>query len=134
MKHEKGGWRRHPAAPTYMKVYRVKVNGKVYEVELESVTEKEGPVKADAVGEKSASAPAAEAASGDNVLRAPMQGTIIDIKVEPGQRVNRGDVVVVLEAMKLENNIVAPTTGIVKEILVSKGQNVANQEPILTIG
>jgi biotin carboxyl carrier protein len=132
--HEKGGWRRHPAAPTYMKVYRVKVNGKVYEVELESVTEKEGPVKADVAGEKSASAPAAEAASGDNVLRAPMQGTIIDIKVEPGQRVNRGDVVVVLEAMKLENNIVAPTTGIVKEILVSKGQNVANQEPILTIG
>ncbi|NLM31234.1 MAG: acetyl-CoA carboxylase biotin carboxyl carrier protein subunit [Acholeplasmataceae bacterium] len=117
-----------------MKVYRVKVNGKVYEVELESVTEKEGPVKADAAGEKSAFAPAAEAASGDNVLRAPMQGTIIDIKVEPGQRVNRGDVVVVLEAMKLENNIVAPTTGIVKEILVSKGQNVANQEPILTIG
>ena len=44
-----------------MKVYRVKVNGKVYEVELESVTEKEGPVKADAAGEKSASAPAPSA-------------------------------------------------------------------------
>ncbi|MCK9536677.1 MAG: acetyl-CoA carboxylase biotin carboxyl carrier protein subunit [Bacilli bacterium] len=117
-----------------MKIYRVKVNEKVYEIELESVTEKSGsivvPKKAK---EPSGSQQTHPSTGGNHVLKAPMQGTIIDIKVEPGQSVSRGDVVVVLEAMKLENNIVAPATGVVKDILISKGENVVNQQPLLTI-
>jgi biotin carboxyl carrier protein len=115
-----------------MKIYRVKVNGQVYEVELESVTETEGTVKAEKAEEKKP-APAPEPTAGAQVLRAPMQGTILEIKVAPGQRVNRGETVIVLEAMKLENNIVAPASGVIKEILVAKGQTVANQQPLLTI-
>lgn len=125
-----------------MKIYKVKVNGKVYEVELESVTEKSEEIKADAkpavIPEpkpefKTEPRPAADSRNGIE-LKAPMQGTIIDVKAKVGDTVKKGQTVVVLEAMKLENDIVASASGVVKEIMVSKGQSVKNQQILMIIG
>lgn len=114
-----------------MKIYKVKVNGKVYEVELESVTEAQGAVKADAP----ATQPSAPAASGDGVkVLAPMQGKILSVKVSVGSQVKKGQVIAILEAMKMENEVVSTADGVVKEIKVSKDQTVNNQDVIAIIG
>ncbi len=122
-----------------MKVYKVKVNGKVYEVELESVTESNAtiatPTKAPTV-EKVAPAPVAQTAStnGGAKLNAPMAGTILDVKVKVGDSVNVGDVVCILEAMKLENEVVADCAGVIQSIAVSKGDTVQNGQLLVVIG
>ena len=113
-----------------MKIYRLKVNGKVYVVEVESVEE----APASAPTPQAAPAPPKPTAGEGAVVKAPMQGTIIDVKVRVGDVVKRGDVVVVLEAIKLENDIVSTASGTVKEVLVEKGQNVDNQAPLVIIG
>lgn len=117
-----------------MKIYKVKVNGKVYEVELESVTEVEGSVKASKKEEVVKPTAKPVSTGGGVELKAPMQGTIIAVNVASGDEVKKGQVVAVLEAMKLENEIVANADGVVKEVLVTKGQTVDNQEVILIIG
>ena len=120
-----------------MKVYKVKVNGKVYEVELESVSEKAGNIAAPAAPAQAAApqaAPQPVASGAGNEQKAPMAGTILDVKVSVGQQVNAGDVICILEAMKLENEVVATTAGVVKSIAVSKGQSVQLDELIAIIG
>ena len=117
-----------------MKVYKVKVNGKVYEVELESVSEKEGTIAAPVAQAAPAAAPASQAPAGGVAVKAPMQGTILKLTVEVGSQVKKGQCIAILEAMKLENEIVATADGTVKQILVSKGQNVNNQQELLIIG
>ncbi len=125
-----------------MKVYKVKVNGKVYEVELESVSEQVGNVAASQptqpVQPAAQPAPkvveAAKVSGEGTTVKAPMQGVIIGVKVEVGSVVKKGQPIVILEAMKLENEIVSPADGIVKQILVNKGQSVNNQEPLVVIG
>ena len=115
-----------------MKIYKVKVNGKVYEVELESVSETSGTI----VSEKKADAPApAPATSGEGTpLLSPIQGTVLKINVAVGDSIKKGDVLLVIEAMKLENDIVAPKDGVIKGIKVSKGQNVNSKDELLIIG
>jgi len=108
-----------------MKIYKVKVNGKVYEVELESVTEAQGAVKADA--------PVAQPSAPVKVL-APMQGKILSVKVSVGSQVKKGQVIAILEAMKMENEVVSTADGVVKELKVSKDQTVNNQDVIAIIG
>ncbi|MBE6748975.1 MAG: biotin/lipoyl-binding protein [Ruminococcaceae bacterium] len=76
-------------------------------------------------------APAAPTASGTQV-KAPMPGTILAVKASAGQAVKAGDVIVVLEAMKMENDIVAPCDGTVKEIVVTKGATV-NTDDVLAV-
>ena len=116
-----------------MKVYKVKVNGKVYEVELESVSEVAGTIAAPAQqAAPQAAAPVATGAGAE--LKAPMAGTILDVKVSVGQSVNVGDVVCILEAMKLENEVVADKAGVVKSIAVSKGTSVENGQVLVIIG
>lgn len=110
-----------------MKVYKVKVNGKVYEVELESVTEKEGSV----VVEKHENV---ASAAGDQEVKSPMAGNILDVKVSVGQVVKVGQVIAILEAMKLENEVVSTVNGTVKQVLVSKGQAVTNQQVLIIVG
>lgn len=115
-----------------MKIYKVKVNGKVYEVELESVSETSGTI----VSEKKADAPTpAPATSGEGTpLLSPIQGTVLKINVAVGDSIKKGDVLLVIEAMKLENDIVAPKDGVIKGIKVSKGQNVNSKDELLIIG
>lgn len=112
-----------------MKIYKVKVNGKTYRVELEGVEE----VKSEAVVEtaKPKEAPVSTG-EGRDVL-SPIQGNVVAIKVTVGQKVKKGDVVAVIEAMKLENDVNAPCDGEISEILVTKGTSVANKQLLLKI-
>ena len=106
-----------------MKKYRVTVNGTVYEVELEEIT---GAVPATApapAAEKPAApapAPAAPAGEGERIT-SPMPGTILAVNVTPGQSVRKGDVLMVLEAMKMENEIMCPRDGVVSSVQAAKG-------------
>ena len=114
-----------------MKVYKVKVNGKVYEVELEAVSESAGKIEA---VPQAAANPAPVASGAGNEVVAPMQGTILDVRVNAGDSVKKGQVVAILEAMKLENEVVSPFDGKVLSIAVSKGQKVNNGDKLLIIG
>ena len=103
-----------------MKKYKVNVNGTLYEITLEVVDESE--VKAPAA---SASAPvSAPAPSAGEKISAPMPGTILAVNVKDGQKVKKGEVLMVLEAMKMENEILAPSDGTVASLGVSKGASV----------
>ncbi len=115
-----------------MKLYKIKVNGKIYEVEVE-VTETEGKIcdklsveKLDPISTKN------DSVSGE-IVKAPMQGVIRSIKVKKGDKVQKGDVLLIFEAMKMENEILANTSGIVEEIIVSEGKNVNNNDTLLVI-
>lgn len=102
-----------------MKKYRVTVNGTAYEIELEELT---GAAPAPAAAAP-APAPAAAPAGGEQVT-SPMPGTILDVKVSQGASVKKGDVLMILEAMKMENEIMCPCDGKVASILASKGMAV----------
>lgn len=113
-----------------MKIYRIKVNGKVYEVEVESVSEKEGEIEV-----KKEEAEVAPKSQGSlQSIVAPMAGVIADIKVKVGDRVRKNQVVAVLEAMKLENEIISAVDGTVKEILVARGKEVSAKQVLITVG
>lgn len=101
-----------------MKKYRVTVNGTPYEIELEELT---GAVPASAAAPSAAPAPVP---AGDNVgerVTAPMPGTILSINVHPGDMARRGQVLMVLEAMKMENEILSPIDGKILTVNTSKG-------------
>lgn len=72
-------------------------------------------------------------ASGEKVT-APMPGTILDVKVSQGASVKKGDVLLVLEAMKMENEIMAPCDGTIKQVTVAKGASVNSGDPLVVIG
>lgn len=120
-----------------MKIYKVKVNGKTYKVELESLEEVKS-VKADApkVEEKKVEAPKAApvVSSGDGTpVLAPIQGMLLKFNVKVGDKVKKGDVLLLIEAMKLENEVCAPCDGIVTEIVASKGNMVTTKQLLLKI-
>ena len=104
-----------------MKKYRVTVNGTVYEIELEELI---GTAPAPAAAAPAAPAPAAAAPEGGEQVTAPMPGTILSINVAAGDTVKRGQVLMILEAMKMENEIMAPKSGKVASINTSKGSAV----------
>jgi biotin carboxyl carrier protein len=122
--------------------YKVTLNGRTYEIEVEAgkamcLAEYEAivpsapaapvaaaPAAAAAPATAPAAAPAAAPIAGGEVVAAPMPGTILKVNVQPGQAVKAGEVLVVLEAMKMENEIMAPKAGTVAQVLVSKGSNV----------
>ena len=106
-----------------MKKYRVTVNGTVYEVELEELTgAAPAPVSAPAAS-AAAPAPAAAPAAGEQIT-APMPGTILAVNVSAGQTVKKGEVLMILEAMKMENEIMCPRDGVVASVHISKGSAV----------
>ena len=109
-----------------MKMYRVNVNGNVYEITLEVVDAAEvkaAPAPAAAAAPAPVAAPAAAPANGEKI-NAPMPGTILAVNVSNGSVVKKGDVLMVLEAMKMENEIMAPCDGTVSAVSVSKGASV----------
>lgn len=129
--------------------YKVTLNNRVYEVEVEAgeamlVDEYEAlapaapaPVAAAApVAAPAAPAPAAPAAAAlaaGEAVKSPMPGNILKINVSQGQKVNEGDVLLILEAMKMENEVTATKAGTVAQIAVTKGQVVETGTPLVVI-
>lgn len=117
---------------------KVTVNGTEYTVEWEKPVEEKPVVKVQPVTAKpvataaTASAPAAAPVSG-NAIKTPLPGVIIDVKVKVGDTVKKGDTVVVLEAMKMENNINADRDGKVVAIQVAKGDTVADGAALVVL-
>ena len=114
--------------------YKVTLNGRTYEVEVEAgkamlLDEYEAIVPTAAPAAPAAAAPVA----GDAVT-APMPGNILKVNVTAGQAVKEGDVLVVLEAMKMENEILAPKACTVKQVLVSKGATVDTGATLVVLG
>lgn len=106
-----------------MKKYRVTVNGTAYEIELEELTGAT-PAAAPAAAPAPAPAPAAAAPAGGEQVTSPMPGTILSINVAAGDTVKRGQVLMILEAMKMENEIMCPCDGKVASVNTSKGSAV----------
>ncbi len=120
-----------------MKRYNITVNGNTYEVTVEEVggSFSHTPVYSAPVAPASAPAapkPAPAGVAGMNKVTAPMPGTILDVKVSVGQSVKKGDVICVLEAMKMENDIPAPCDGIIASVNVQKGSTVAANDVIVS--
>ncbi len=130
--------------------YKVTLNNRTYEVEVElaeamllseytAIAPAAPAAPAAAPSDVPAAAPAAPAAApvvtgaGESV-GAPMPGTILKVNVQNGQAVKAGTVLVVLEAMKMENEILAPKDGTVTQVLVSKGSSVDTGAPLVIIG
>jgi biotin carboxyl carrier protein len=139
-----------------MRRFNVTVNGKTYAVEVEEVGGQRGftvqqvPVQQAPVQQAPVQAPPvqkapeptpeepktqkAEPVIGEGeLMTAPMPGTILDILVTEGQRVSKGDTVIILEAMKMENEIAAAADGVVSKIYTSKSATVNAGDPLLTI-
>ncbi|GAA0104876.1 biotin/lipoyl-binding protein [Paraclostridium sordellii] len=117
------------------KTYHIKLNGKVYEVEIEEVQKGQNPKP---TFKNSEPQPKKEVATTQNSLgelvEAPMPGTIVNIMVKNGDQVKKGQVIAILEAMKMENEIVAPTDGTVISVDIEKGQNVNLGDSLVQIG
>ena len=116
-----------------MSVYRIKMNGKTYEMEIDLIEEgKPKKVKPAPAVSKSVSVPVTEETVelNPNTTLSPMPGSIIEISVKAGDEVKENDVVLILEAMKMENEIVAPKNGKIKAIFVTEGQSVTADAPL----
>lgn len=113
-----------------MKKFNITVNGLAYEVEVEEITSEEKPKKKAAAS----SNPKQHVVKRDNGgVTAPMPGVVTEIHVQVGDEITEDDSVLILEAMKMENEILAGKGGIVKDILVSSGQTVAVGDLLIVI-
>ena len=112
-----------------MKNYTITVNGNVYDVTVEEGTGSAAP----AAAPKAAPAAAPKAAPAAPKAAAPMPGKILGVKANPGQAVKKGDVIVILEAMKMENEIVAPQDGTIASINVATGDSVEAGQTLATL-
>ena len=109
-----------------MKAYKVTVNGNVYEITLEVIDKEDvKPVQTPAApAPVAASTPAPAASAEGTAVTAPMPGTILKVNFKNGDAVKKGDVLMVLEAMKMENEIMASADGVVAGVSVSEGATV----------
>ena len=128
--------------------YKITLQGRTYEIEVErgeamllDEYEAKSPVPAAApaaapvapAAPPAAPAPAAGPVAAGTKVDSPLPGNILDIKVSAGQAVKEGDVLVIIEAMKMENEVAAPCDGVVKQIVTSKGAVVATGDTLLVI-
>ena len=114
-----------------MKKYRVNVNGTAYEVEIEEMTG--APAAAPVTAPAAAPAPTPAAGGAGERINAPMPGNILAVNVVAGDTVKKGQVLMVLEAMKMENEIMAPRDGKVTAVAVAKGAAVESGALLCTI-
>ena len=123
-----------------MKYYNITVNGVAYSVSVEETAAGAAPVAAPAAPAAPkapaapAAAPKAAAPVGAGTFASPMPGTILDVKVAAGQAVKEGDLLFILEAMKMENEIFAPCAGTISSVAVAKGAAVNPGDVLCVIG
>ena len=123
-----------------MKKYEIEINNEVYRVSVKELAadadmsngQSAPNVQAETITSTEPSAQPAEISDGSEI-KAPMAGTILSVNVSPGQNVTQGDTLIVLEAMKMENEIVAPTDGVVGEVFVNSSDRVESDQVLLTI-
>ena len=121
-----------------MRRFQITVNGTAYTVDVEELAAGAtapvaAPVAAPAPAAAPAAAPAPAAPAGGTQVTSPLPGTVLNIKVNVGDKVSAGQVLLVLEAMKMENDIVAPKDGVVTGITVAKGAAVEAGATLCTI-
>ena len=132
-----------------MRKFNITVNGEVYEVEVEEMGEegtivtpqprRAAPAQAAKPVAKPVSKPAARKAApaapsaGSVSISAPMPGVILDVRVSEGQAVKNGDVLLILEAMKMENEVMAPQDGTIESVSIAKGSNVNAGDVMIVI-
>ena len=125
-----------------VKKFNIVIDGVAHEVEVEELSSSgvssaprvapaqaapASPVVAPALAKK-----ASPAASGAAAVTAPLQGLISDVKVKEGQSVKTGEVIVIIEAMKMENEVVAPRDGVIDRVAVCKGESVASGDLLVS--
>jgi glutaconyl-CoA/methylmalonyl-CoA decarboxylase subunit gamma len=115
-----------------MKKYVIKLNEKIYEVEIEEVTSETATTMVES--EKNTNTSKTVQASAGTTIEAPMPGSIIDVKVKVGDAVKKDQPLVILEAMKMENEIVSPLDGKIVSVGVSKGDTVNPGDVLVQIG
>lgn len=122
-----------------MRSYKITVNGQAYEVEVEEVGGFTGATETPAAPAKAVpAAPAAQPAAksapaGAETIKAPMPGTILAVNVQEGASVKKGQVLLILEAMKMENEIMSPRDGVVGAVLTSKGSSVNTGDALVAL-
>lgn len=123
-----------------MKKYEIEINNEVYRVSVKELSADadmssgQSSQSIDAETPTSTEPSAQPAATGDGEkIKAPMAGTILSVNVSPGQNVTKGDTLIILEAMKMENEIVAPADGVIGEIFVNPNDRVESDQVLLTI-
>ena len=117
-----------------MRHFQVNVNGTVYQIGVEEISAAEAEKKAASKPQQaSAPAPAAAPSAGAETVSSPMPGNIMAVNVKKGDSFKSGDILIVLEAMKMENEILAPRDGVVDEVLVSAGQSVDTGAALIAI-
>ena len=118
-----------------MKNYRVTVNGVAYDVVVEELngSAAPAPVAAPKAAPAPAAAPKASGNAGAIAVKAPMPGNLIKVNVKVGDAVKKGAVLCVLEAMKMENDIMAPADGVVASVEVAQGASVATDAVLVTL-
>lgn len=129
-----------------MRQFNITVNGASYQVSVEEVGAASAPVVTAAPIAPAAApapvaapvaapaAPAPVAVTGGEKVSAPMPGVIVDVKVTVGSAVKKGDILLILEAMKMENEIMAPADGTVKQVLATKGASVNSGDALVVLG
>lgn len=125
-----------------MKTYEVEVNGQVYIVKLREISEEQAattqpqpakePTQTVVKAQPETVKPVVNATDGE-IVAAPMAGVILSVAKKPGDMIKKGDVLFILEAMKMENEILSPADGVVKSILVSANQAVESNQPLMTM-
>lgn len=113
------------------KTYHITLNGKVYEVEIEEVKAGQKPQPTVAAAPKAEAKKEVAATGAGEAVEAPMPGTIVNVNVKNGDVVKKGQVLAILEAMKMENEIVAPYDGSIKSISIEKGKNVNSGDTLV---
>ncbi|MBP3705699.1 MAG: biotin/lipoyl-binding protein [Clostridia bacterium] len=118
-----------------MKKYKVTVNGTAYEIELEVIDAADVAAAPTTAPAAAPAVPAtAPAAAGGETVTSPMPGNILSVNVKEGQAVKKGDVLLILEAMKMENEIMAPCDGTVTSVNVNAGASVETGAVLCVIG
>lgn len=127
-----------------MKRLKITVNGTAYDVQVEELGGSAAPVVSAPVAASAPTAPAPAAApaqpaaatpvDGAETVDSPMPGTVLDIKVKAGEAVKEGQVILILEAMKMENEIVAPKDGTIAAIHITKGASVDSGTALVSLG